>query len=128
MWPFKRKKAKITTKTTVPTEVQDYYESSRRERKGIAWLLGIAVLVVTILLAFLLFFGGRWLYRKATNKHTVKKPSTTQQVSSKPTAEKPKPSTTTDTNPTTTTTTTPPTPTPGTGSTPLPRTGPDLDL
>lgn len=69
MWPFKRKKIS----PTIPTEVQDYYQSERRERVGVAWLLALATLVTTIVLAFGIFFGGRWGYRKFV-KHT--KPNT----------------------------------------------------
>lgn len=44
-------------------EIQDYYAGQQRERKGITWLLGLATLVVTLLLAFGIFYGGRWAYR-----------------------------------------------------------------
>lgn len=52
--------------TDVPEEVKEYYESSSRERVGIAWLLGLGTLLVTVILALGLFFGGRWAYRKVT--------------------------------------------------------------
>jgi flagellar biosynthesis/type III secretory pathway M-ring protein FliF/YscJ len=48
----------------VPEEIQDYYQTERRERAGVAWLLAFGTLVVTILLAGGIFFGGRWAYRK----------------------------------------------------------------
>lgn len=51
------------TENSVPPEVQEYYQSERRERVGIAWMLALATLVVTVLLAFGLFYGGRWAYR-----------------------------------------------------------------
>ncbi len=70
MWPFKRK----SKEPTVPTEVQDYYQSERRERIGIAWLLALATLVTTVVLAVGLFFGGRWVYRKVAQKSN--KPTT----------------------------------------------------
>ncbi len=71
MWPFKRKQ---TNQPPVPSEVKDYYQAERRERVGVAWLLALATLVTTIVLAVGLFFGGRWVYRKVT-KHD--KPTTT---------------------------------------------------
>lgn len=62
IWPFGKMKRRKTT--DVPEEVQEYYQSERRERVGIAWLLAIATLVTTIVLAFGLFYGGRWAWRQ----------------------------------------------------------------
>lgn len=53
--------------SNLPKEVQDYYESGKRERRGMVWLLGIGTLLVTLLLAAGIFFGGRWIYRQLTN-------------------------------------------------------------
>ena len=58
-WPFSRKK----DVSSVPAEIQEYYQTERRERTGIAWLLALGTLLITIGLAALLFFGGRWIYR-----------------------------------------------------------------
>ena len=60
VWPFNRKK----NTEDVPQEVQDYYQSERRERAGVAWLLAFGTLLLTIALAIGLFFGGRWVYRE----------------------------------------------------------------
>lgn len=60
-WPFNRNKQQDQT---LPEEVQEYYESGRKQQTGMAWLLALATLVVTVLLAVLLFFGGRWVYQK----------------------------------------------------------------
>lgn len=60
IWPFKRRDR---VDADVPSEIKEYYDAERRERRGIAWLLGIGTLLVTIALAVLLFFGGRWLFR-----------------------------------------------------------------
>ncbi len=60
MWPFNRKK---NSNNGVPAEIKKYYQAEQRERTGIAWLLGIGTLLVTLALAVLLFFGGRWAYR-----------------------------------------------------------------
>ena len=57
--PFSRNKSD----DSVPQEVQEYYQAERRERAGVAWLLAIVTLVVTLALAVALFFGGRWVYR-----------------------------------------------------------------
>jgi cytoskeletal protein RodZ len=62
----------------VPSEVQDYYRSERRERVGLAWLLALGTLVVTLIIAAGLFFGGRWTYRKITGNDN-KTPQTAQQ-------------------------------------------------
>jgi cytoskeletal protein RodZ len=62
----------------VPSEVQDYYKSERRERVGLAWLLALGTLVVTLIIAAGLFFGGRWAYRKITGNEN-KTPQTAQQ-------------------------------------------------
>lgn len=64
-WPFRRKQ----NIDGVPQEIQDYYQSERRERTGIAWLLALGTLLTTIALAILLFFGGRWAYRKIANRN-----------------------------------------------------------
>jgi len=61
IWPFNRKKQQDQT---LPEEVQEYYESGRKQQTGMAWLLALGTLVVTVLLAVLLFFGGRWVYQK----------------------------------------------------------------
>lgn len=58
-WPFRRKQ----TEDSVPQEVQEYYQSEKRERVGIAWMLALATLVVTVLLALGILYGGRWAYR-----------------------------------------------------------------
>lgn len=51
-------------KAAVPAEIQEYYETGKRDRTGIAWLLAFGTLVLTIVLAAGIFFAGRWAYRK----------------------------------------------------------------
>lgn len=51
-------------------EVKDYYESSPSQNMGVAWLLAFGTLVLTIVLALGLFFGGRWAFRKITHRGT----------------------------------------------------------
>ncbi len=65
-WPFRRSEETSTEQPEyqVPPEIQDYYQAERRERTGLAWIMATATLVVTIILAIGLFFGGRWIYRK----------------------------------------------------------------
>lgn len=60
-WPFGRKQSSDSDK--VPQEIQEYYQSEKRERVGVAWMLALATLVVTVLLALGIFYGGRWAYR-----------------------------------------------------------------
>lgn len=77
---FKRKQ-----KVVLPEEVNEYYQSQRRERVSVAIILGVVALVVTLLIAAGLFFGGRFLYRKISGTE-VKKPATVQ-VEEKKTSE-----------------------------------------
>ena len=56
---------KRNAQANIPAEIQEYYQTERRERAGIAWLLAFGTLVVTVLLAAGIFYGGRWAYRAA---------------------------------------------------------------
>lgn len=60
IWPFNRNKEQSAD---LPQEVQDYYQSEKRQRAGVAGLLAVGTLIATVLLALGLFFGGRWVYR-----------------------------------------------------------------
>jgi hypothetical protein len=62
---FRRKKSESVQ---LPPEVQEYYQSERRERMGMTWLLAALTFVVTIVLAIGLFFGGRWAYRQVFDR------------------------------------------------------------
>jgi uncharacterized protein HemX len=79
IWPFRKKQSEeyeipeeqvpVDQPTSnLPEEVQEYYESGQKERVGVAWLLGLGTLLLTILIAVGLFFGGRWVYQKVTHK------------------------------------------------------------
>jgi cytoskeletal protein RodZ len=57
-------------RTNVPAEIQEYYQTERRERAGIAWLLAFGTILVTIALAAGIFFAGRWAYRKIAGNDT----------------------------------------------------------
>lgn len=76
--PWNRNRTRPTG-AQVPPEVEQYYESTRRERKGIAWLLAFATLLLTLVIAAALFFGGRWIYRKITNNDSQPAPTPVQQ-------------------------------------------------
>lgn len=146
IWPF-RKQTTVKYDPDLPPEVQAYTKAERREKMGMAWLVGVISLVVTALIFTGLFFGGRWVYQKITGDSQ----STTQTVSNEDQAaeqkkkdeeaakkaeeeknrtsggaanatDTPAPATT-PTTPTTNSQTSQPPVTPQ-----IPRTGPDLDL
>ncbi len=124
IWPFNRNSDQDST---LPAEVQDYYQAEKRERTSVASLLAIGTLLVTIVIALGLFFGGRWVYRTVFDSNDTA--PTTEQQDEQQEAENDQPSDQEDTAATQPSTLTPtPTPaqTPNTG--PLPRTGPDSDL
>lgn len=73
---FKRRKAK--TDTNLPPEVQAYSQAERRERMGMAWLVGIVSLIVSLVLVTGLFFGGRWVYRKIADRGDKPTPVVTE--------------------------------------------------
>jgi cytoskeletal protein RodZ len=50
--------------SVLPEEVKQYYQSEQRQRAGVAVLLGVAALIITVLVATGLFYGGRYAYRK----------------------------------------------------------------
>ena len=76
MRAFRRK----STDSNLPPEIQAYAEGAHRERMGMAWLVGIISLSVTLIVVTGLFFGGRWVYRKLAHKDSK---STTAQVDPK---------------------------------------------
>jgi len=78
IWPFNRKK-RNGTGNKVPQEVEQYYQSERRDRVGVAWLLAGLTLVLTVLIVLGLFFGGRWVYRKIANKDNGNQTAQTNQ-------------------------------------------------
>lgn len=65
VWPFNHKKKQ---NEALPEEVQEYYEAGRKQQTGMAWLLALGTLVVTVILALTLFFGGRWIYNRFSDK------------------------------------------------------------
>lgn len=147
MWPFKRKD-KQEASEEVPAEIQEYYESERKERSGMAWLLALATLAATVLLALGLFFGGRLAYRKfiqsPQNETAVQQQTAEEDSSEQGTVQAPdggqtdtqttpgeSPSGATEPQPTAPNVAgnqTPTTPTTGADSESLPRTGPNDNL
>ncbi len=132
VWPFRRKRT-----DEVPAEIQEYYQAEKRERTGIAWLLALGTLAVTLLVATGVFYGGRWVYRKIADRGneptvtTTTQPSNTQSPSQPTTQapETPAPTPQPTPTPTPTPSPTPQTATPNTGpSENLPHTGPYEDL
>ena len=73
---FNRRKNKETQ--AMPPEVQDYYQAEKRERTGVAWLLGLVAFAITVVLALAIFFGGRWLWRTLTSNDELQTTDTTQ--------------------------------------------------
>jgi cytoskeletal protein RodZ len=61
---FRRKKNVDSDNTT--NDVQDVYTTEKRERTGVAWMLGLLTLVLTVLFTFIIFFGGRWVWQTLT--------------------------------------------------------------
>jgi hypothetical protein len=56
-----RRKSSATT--NVPPEVAEYYQAERRDKTGMAWLMTLFALLVTVIIVLGLFLAGRWLYR-----------------------------------------------------------------
>lgn len=55
--------ALFNRRNKVPEEIQEYYQAERRERAGIAWLLALGTLLITVVLAIAIFFAGRWVWQ-----------------------------------------------------------------
>lgn len=52
----------------LPEEVEQYYKTERRQKSGVAILIGLVAVIVTVLIILALFFGGRFVINKITNK------------------------------------------------------------
>jgi len=118
---FNRKKK--TDSVGMPPELQDYYQAENRERTWMAWVLGLATLVVTILLALALFFGGRWVYRKVRNEPAVTTTQTENKADQATVSTNSPTDTDSNNNDTATTPPSTPAPAPSPSSTPAPTTG-----
>jgi len=69
--------------SVLPEEVNQYYQSQRRERAGVAVILGIVALIVTLLIGLGLFFGGRAIYNRFSDNDEPKKVETISESSKK---------------------------------------------
>ena len=79
-WSLKNRNTENTDNVpNMPPELSDYYNAEKRDRMWATWLLGFATLVVTVLLAVLLFLGGRWVIDQITGDDEVDVPVTTTQ-------------------------------------------------
>lgn len=67
--------------SVLPDEMDEYYSYSTngKEKRGLAVLLGLATLVGTLLLALLIFFGGRAVYQGLNNDNDKKETAQTNQ-------------------------------------------------
>jgi cytoskeletal protein RodZ len=50
--------------SVLPDEVKEYYQSERRQKRGVAAGLAFVALVVTVAVAAAIFFGGRFAYNQ----------------------------------------------------------------
>lgn len=85
--PWNRRKPSVEVK--VPPEVEEYYQSTHKDRRGMAWLLAFLTLIVTVLIAVVLFFAGRWAYRSITGDDNVSSSETEQSVQEDQATENP---------------------------------------
>lgn len=76
IWPFHRNQPS----EDLPEDIQEFYDAEQKKRSGMAWLLALATLVVTILLAIALFYGGRWIYQRIAGDDNVDQPVVTEQT------------------------------------------------
>lgn len=95
-WKFWQRSADTTTDAELPPEVQEYYESTRRGRKSVAIVLGIVTVIVTLLLAAVLYFAGRYVWQRFFDNNDEPAPITQQEAT--PTDAPVTPGTNTDAN------------------------------
>lgn len=60
-------------------QVDNYYATPKRNNPILALLLGILTFIITLLVIWLLFMGGRWVYRQITNNDSNKEHSSQNQ-------------------------------------------------
>jgi len=54
--------------SVLPDEVSQYYQSQRRERTGVALMLGVVALIITLLIGAALFFGAHNSYNSCNSR------------------------------------------------------------
>jgi hypothetical protein len=94
-WRFWQKDQPVET-TELPAEVQEYYESTQRETRSKAWLLAAGTLVVTLIVATGLFFGGRFVYQRFANNDEAPTTGLSDQPAKPAQPAQPNPPTTND--------------------------------
>lgn len=140
---FKRRQKTVAT-TVIPEEIQAYSQAENREKMGIAALVGFVSLLLTLVVLFGLFIGGKWMYRKIAGPKPQTNTTTAAEKSESSTqnSENKTPSTDNRENPLSpsqqseaSSISAPPAPAgpsavtaPATADPTLPRTGPELDL
>lgn len=77
IWPFNRKQQ---ADATLPEEIQEYYEGAQKPQRGMAWLLALGTLLLTLILACVLFFGGRWVYQQFSDDEPAPAPTSEQEA------------------------------------------------
>lgn len=84
--PFKRNNQVNDQAPAMPPELTEYYNTEKRQRTAVTWMLGFATLVVTVAIAFGLFLGARWIINKVRNEDKAPEPTPTTQTT-QPTTE-----------------------------------------
>ncbi len=56
-------------KQSILPEVDKYYDGTRRDRTGLAWLLAFVSIAIVTLVIIGAFLGGRWIYRELAGKN-----------------------------------------------------------
>ena len=64
--------------SNIPQEVEEYYQSAHKQSRGVAGLLTLATLILTLVIAVVLFFGGRWIVNKIANRNKTPDSSSLQ--------------------------------------------------
>jgi cytoskeletal protein RodZ len=65
-WKFWQRKKQVQD-PDLPVEVQEYYASTRKSRRGTSWLFGLLALLLTLAIAVALYFAGRFVYNQFFN-------------------------------------------------------------
>lgn len=65
-------------KNQITPEFEEYYMAEKKERAGMAWLLAVITLMVSVVAVIAIFLGGRWTYRKIAHKDSKTTVATTE--------------------------------------------------
>ncbi len=87
--------------STLPPEIQQYYQDSKSGRSSVAWVLALASLLATVALGIGVFFASRWVYRKIAGTEKTTTVVTTKPVQVTTVSETPKPTSSPSTSSTT---------------------------